>query len=181
VGPEGRCRAPPDPGEWVPASDGAGAGRVPDRDAKVHSLAFAGQRVAPAEVLVDPLLKRKVGSKATDFVVLEQWDEGSPPTTPRGGIPLHSHRSEDEAWYVLEGRLRFRYGDREFDAPAGSGVLLPHGTPHTFWNPGPAPARYLLIVRPKTAALLEAVHAPADPRGRSVRELYAAFDVDLLE
>jgi quercetin dioxygenase-like cupin family protein len=110
--------------------------------------------------------------------VLENVDDGS--RAPRGGIPLHRHRTEDEAWYVLEGTLRFRYGDREFDATAGSGVLLPKGTPHTFWNPGPGPARYLLIVRPKTAALLEALHPGSGPL-RDVRAVYDRFEVDLLD
>ena len=81
---------------------------------------------------------------------------------------------------MIEGALRFHFGEREFDASPGSGVLLPHGTPHTFWNPGPEPARYLLIVRPKTAALLEALHrGPEYPP--NVREVFERFDVDLLE
>jgi oxalate decarboxylase/phosphoglucose isomerase-like protein (cupin superfamily) len=130
---------------------------------------------------VEPLRNRRIGSAERELTIFENVDRGDPPTTPRGGIPLHCHRSEDEAWYVLEGRLRFRYGAREFDARAGAGVLLPHGTPHTFWNPGPEPARYLLIVRPRTAALLEALHAPSGVREQNVRSLYDRFDVDLLE
>ena len=39
------------------------------------------------------------------------------------GPPLHVHRREDEAFYVLEGQIRFRQGNDEFVAgPArGSG------------------------------------------------------------
>jgi len=138
-----------------------------------------GREPPVAEVLVAPLLKRHVGSPDTDFRVSEHRElprEGD----ARGGVPLHSHRTEDEAWYVLEGTLRFRFGRHEFDAPTGSGVLLPHGVPHTFWNPGPGTARYLLMVRPKTAALLETLHAGGSyPENR--KAVYAAFDVDLLE
>ncbi len=128
-----------------------------------------------------PLLHHDLGSELHDFRVSE-YDE---PGAPRGGIrrvaPLHRHRTEDEAWYVLRGRLRFLFGNEELDAPAGSGVLLPHGVAHTFWNPAEEPARYLLIARPKTVALLEALHRPEGPPMSPMKELFARFDIDLLE
>ena len=37
--------------------------------------------------------------------------------------PLHVHHHDDEAWYVVEGALRFRLADRELIAPAGSTVF----------------------------------------------------------
>ena len=137
--------------------------------------------MTPDEAHAVQLLHRTLGSKDTDFAISENQDDGSPTGLRRGGVPLHSHRSEDEGWYVLSGKLRFLFGAREFEAPAGTAVLLPRGTPHTFWNPGPEPVRYLLIVRPKTAALLQALHSPDRPQSISRRDLYASFDVDLLE
>jgi uncharacterized cupin superfamily protein len=131
------------------------------------------------DLLRTPLLKNAVGTKNSDFVIHEYQEDAS--DLPREGIPLHLHRAEDEGWYVLEGALRFRYGAREFDAPAGSGVMLPRGTPHTFWNPGPKSVRYLLIVGPKTEGLLEALHGPQRPDPSKLRSLYASFDVELLE
>jgi mannose-6-phosphate isomerase-like protein (cupin superfamily) len=128
-----------------------------------------------------PLRDRFLGSTETDLKIFENTEEFRPDRLPPNGIPLHTHRTEDEAWYVLEGVLRFRFGNEEFNAPAGAGVLLPKGIPHTFWNPGPDPVRYLLIVRPKTAALLDAVHRPGPPDPRGARAVYASFDVDLLE
>jgi len=133
------------------------------------------------EPLMSPLLHRNLGSELTDIMIGESRDEGRPDGLARKGIPLHRHRTEDEGWYVIEGRLRFKFGDREFDAPAGSGVLLPHGVPHTFWNPGSDPVRYLIIVRPKTAGLLRALHASGGPNKIDLRQLYSSFDVDLLE
>jgi quercetin dioxygenase-like cupin family protein len=127
------------------------------------------------EYLKSPLLNHELGSEATNFVV----EEVEEPPHPKGGVPLHRHRSEDEAWYILSGALRFQYGNQEFEASAGSGVLLPHGIAHTFWNPGPARARYLLIVMPKTAGLLKALHSPE--RSESAAALFERFDVDLLE
>jgi mannose-6-phosphate isomerase-like protein (cupin superfamily) len=137
--------------------------------------------VTESEYVRSPLLRQVLGSAATDFSIHENASGGDPSELPRNGVPLHRHRSEDEAWYVLEGELAFRFGSREFTVGAGSGVLLPHGTPHTFWNPGPRPVRYLLIVRPKTEALLQALHGPGGRPRESLRELYAQCDVDLLE
>jgi quercetin dioxygenase-like cupin family protein len=48
------------------------------------------------------------------------------------GPPLHVHRREDEAMYVLEGQIRFRVGDDEFVAAPGTWVWQPRGVPHTF-------------------------------------------------
>ncbi|MFZ0890920.1 MAG: cupin domain-containing protein [Thermoplasmata archaeon] len=133
------------------------------------------------EIVRAPLLGEVLGSGDNDFVIHENKDVGIPPGTFARGIPLHLHRTEDEAWYILDGVLRFQFGTREFEAGPGSGVLLPHGTPHTFWNPGPAPARYLLIVRPQTQGLLEALHGPERPDPRALHTIYDTFEAELLE
>jgi quercetin dioxygenase-like cupin family protein len=67
---------------------------------------------------------------------------------PGDGPPLHRHAGEDEAWYVIEGDLRFRLGDETAHAPAGSFVFVPRGTPHSFQNAGAAPARILVLFTP---------------------------------
>ena len=64
------------------------------------------------------------------------------------GPPLHIHRELTDIFYVLEGTLTFRVGDETIEAPAGSFVLVPPGTAHTFSNPSEAPARFLGIVSP---------------------------------
>lgn len=135
----------------------------------------------PPAFVQTPLLGQDLGSARTDFRVSEYEEPGAPQGGVRKIAPLHRHRQEDEGWYVLRGRLRFQFGTDQFEAPEGSGVLLPHGVGHTFWNPGPEPARYLLIARPRTVALLEALHRPASPDARPMRELFSEFDVDLLE
>lgn len=67
---------------------------------------------------------------------------------PEGfGPPLHVHHREDEAIYVLEGRIRFRQGDAEFVAGPGTFVWGPRGVPHTF-KVEPGGARALVIVTP---------------------------------
>jgi quercetin dioxygenase-like cupin family protein len=67
---------------------------------------------------------------------------------PGDGPPLHRHEHEDEAWYVIEGDLRFQLGDEIAAAPAGSFVFVPRGTPHCFQNAGEAPARILVLFTP---------------------------------
>ena len=46
--------------------------------------------------------------------------------------PLHVHHREDEAWYVLDGRMTFYVADEVLDAPTGTFVYAPRGLAHTF-------------------------------------------------
>jgi quercetin dioxygenase-like cupin family protein len=46
-------------------------------------------------------------------------------------------------------------GDKEVELRAGSGVLVPRGNPHTYWNPGPGPTRYLLIMTSNIYQLIQ--------------------------
>ena len=61
---------------------------------------------------------------------------------------LHRHANEDEAWYVLEGELRFRLGEQIAAAPAGTFVFVPRGTAHCFQNAGDTTARILVLFTP---------------------------------
>jgi quercetin dioxygenase-like cupin family protein len=52
---------------------------------------------------------------------------------PRGfSPPLHVHRTEDEVFHMLEGRLRFRVADEERRVGVGETLLAPKGVPHTY-------------------------------------------------
>jgi mannose-6-phosphate isomerase-like protein (cupin superfamily) len=91
------------------------------------------------------------------FVIADWTDPGERPGLPIA--PLHLHRSDDEAWFVLEGRLGFRVGDEEREIGAGESLLATRGTPHSYWNPSSEPARYLLVMTPRIHRLIEAIHA----------------------
>src|SRR5688572_26406856 len=52
---------------------------------------------------------------------------------------LHRHLHTDEAYYVLEGVLTARIADKTYELPAGSYILIPHGTPHAQGNLGKVP------------------------------------------
>lgn len=61
--------------------------------------------------------------------------------------PLHIHHHEDEAWYVLDGRMTFYVGDAVLEAGAGAFVLAPRGIPHTF-TVDVEPTRVLVFASP---------------------------------
>jgi mannose-6-phosphate isomerase-like protein (cupin superfamily) len=92
--------------------------------------------------------------------------------------PLHVHHADDEAWHVVSGALRFRFGDRELIAPAGSTVLVPAGVPHTFGNAGPEPSRYIIILSTRLDELIKQLHA-SDPAEHP--DIYRRYQSEVLE
>jgi quercetin dioxygenase-like cupin family protein len=67
-----------------------------------------------------------------------------------GPVP-HRHSREDESFYILDGQLEFRMGERGerlIVAASESFVFAPRGIPHTFKNVGTTPARVLVIISP---------------------------------
>ena len=70
-------------------------------------------------------------------------------TQPPGvATPLHRHRDEAEAFFVLAGRLTYVVGDEQFEMYDGCFVHLPPGVPHAFRIRGEDPARILAITAP---------------------------------
>jgi mannose-6-phosphate isomerase-like protein (cupin superfamily) len=113
-------------------------------------------------------------------LVLAEWTDPGGGTDPRRYIaPLHIHHEDDEAWYVLEGALAVRVGDADVHVPAGGAVLVPQGTPHTYWNPTGAPTRYLLVMTQRINALIEALHAMKEPAAE-VASVFAAHRSEYL-
>jgi mannose-6-phosphate isomerase-like protein (cupin superfamily) len=128
------------------------------------------------ESFVPSLADRQLGGPGTDFVIVEWTDSGEPGRD--WIVPLHVHHLDDEAWYVLEGTLRFKVGDEAFEAGPGSAVLASKGVPHAWGNAKPGyPARYLLIMTPKIQALIEALH---EPGARDYAAIFRAYDSELL-
>ena len=67
---------------------------------------------------------------------------------PGDGPPLHVHSNEDEVLYVLEGDFRLQLGDDVHEAPEGTLMYIPPGTPHCFQNAGEHPGRLLVFFTP---------------------------------
>src|SRR5579863_2843350 len=131
-------------------------------------------------MIAPPLAGNILGSVNDGFVIAEWRDAGGPPGPRRLIAPLHVHRKDDEAWYVLEGSLYIQVGEDEIEARAGSGVFVPSGTPHTFWNPGPDPVRYLLFMTSRTLRMIQELHAMEDRNPSSVAALFERYDSSLL-
>ena len=109
----------------------------------LHAAALVGRAIAPS---------------GADLVLTEAIDPGGGTDPPSFIAPLHIHDRDDEAWYVLEGALAFRVDQSEVEVPAGGGIVVPRGTVHTFWNPSPGPARYLIVMTATIHRLVEALH-----------------------
>jgi quercetin dioxygenase-like cupin family protein len=72
-------------------------------------------------------------------------------TLPRhAGPPSHEH-PWDEAYYVVEGEVRFGMGGREVLAKAGDFLYAPGGTLHSFQGASERPARVLIFDAPAHA------------------------------
>jgi quercetin dioxygenase-like cupin family protein len=51
---------------------------------------------------------------------------------PNAGAPLHAHSNEEEAFYVVRGKLRFQVGDAIVEYGLGSLVHAAKNVPHLF-------------------------------------------------
>lgn len=110
------------------------------------------------------LFKAEGGDGDGDFSLSE--------TTLAPGFPgpvPHCHRGLVDSFYVLEGTLTLRLGDREVEAGPGSFAVVPPGAVHTFSNRSEAPVRMLNLMAPggfehylKEVAALSAA-GPPDP------------------
>ena len=108
-------------------------------------------------------------------------------TIPPGfASPYHTHHDEDEAFYVLEGQMRFVCGGKWMSAGAGTWVYGPREIPHGFKVVGSRPARMLLMCAPagfeKFALQLSApAGAPSAPPDMArLMAAAAQFNVDIL-
>lgn len=91
-----------------------------------------------------------------------------------GDVPLHTHRHEDEAFYVLDGEITFEVGDVIIQAGPGSFVFGPRGVPHRYTVTSPT-ARMLMLFSPGGfEGFIRATSVPTDSLDRPSPE-----DVDI--
>ena len=130
--------------------------------------------------MVSPLAGQVIGLPNSAFVIAEWADPGAPAGPPRLIAPYHVHYMDDEAWYMLEGTLAFQLGDQHVEASAGTAVFAPRGVPHTYWNPSPAPARYLLIMTPTIQGLINELHTSTQRDPEALQALYHRYNSALV-
>jgi quercetin dioxygenase-like cupin family protein len=80
------------------------------------------------------------------------------------GPVLHRHERMTDSFYVLDGALPLRLGERRHEAAAGSYAFVPPGNAHTFSAPAGDRARLLNVMAPAgLERYLEEVAALAGP------------------
>jgi quercetin dioxygenase-like cupin family protein len=105
--------------------------------------------------------------------------------------PRHVHESDDECYYVLEGRFHFEVGGTEYDAVPGDLIFLPRRVPHGWtaeqdggrllWLavPGGIDELFTELGQPAEAYKL-AEEPPSDPPiDRMVELLSSKFDISV--
>jgi len=96
--------------------------------------------------------------------------------------PYHTHQREDEAFYVLEGRMAFVCGDEWIVGGPGTYVFGPRGIAHGFTVVGEAPARMLILCSPggfEQFVLELSEPAPAPPDMGKLMAVAAKYQIDI--
>ena len=98
------------------------------------------------------------------------------------GPPPHRHRELHDMFYVLDGTLTLRLGDRTIEAGPGNFACVPPGVVHTFRNSTDEEARVISVVSPAGLeryyqALAELPEGPPDIN--AIKEIMADFGLQL--
>lgn len=93
----------------------------------------------------------------------------------------HYHTKIEEIFYVLDGELNLRSGDRVVRGGPGTCVFVPPGAAHSFGNSGSGTARMLLITAPPGHEkyfdeLAELVAKGGRPDPEAIARLRAKYD-----
>lgn len=62
----------------------------------------------------------------------------------------HVHDVAVQFFYILDGVAQMHTNEGTVELTSGTGVQVPAGLAHRFFNPGPADARFLVISSPNT-------------------------------
>jgi quercetin dioxygenase-like cupin family protein len=100
---------------------------------------------------------------------------------PGGGTPLHTHRKEDEALYVLDGEYEIQCGDRTVRAARGSFVFAPRGIPHKLTNVSAGPSTVLGIGSPAgfEGFFEEVSRLPPPPDMEKIMAIAKKYEVEI--
>jgi quercetin dioxygenase-like cupin family protein len=111
-----------------------------------------------------------LGASTFEFIAKPGWDTGS-----------HLHTKIEEQFYVIDGEMELRAGDRVILGRPGTFVTVPAGIPHAFANSGDLPARMLLVCTPPGheryfAELAEILARDGAPDPDEIYHLRARYD-----
>jgi len=114
---------------------------------------------------------------------LSQWEIVTP---PGGGPPPHYHTREDEAFWVLEGRVAFLVDGAWQEVGPGAGAYLPRNSVHTFKNVGETPSRMMATSTPSGfedffATAAEEFAKPEGPNIPKIMKIAAEHGIHFVE
>jgi mannose-6-phosphate isomerase-like protein (cupin superfamily) len=104
-------------------------------------VAYAGKVIESPTTRL--LFKRTAADTDGALLRFEQFVRGGTPE-----VPEHVHPRQEERFVVLSGRMGVRAAGRERVLGAGEEVVVPPGTPHTFWNAGEEELHHVVELRP---------------------------------
>jgi|KBSMisStaDraftv2_1062788.scaffolds.fasta_scaffold435310_2 mannose-6-phosphate isomerase-like protein (cupin superfamily) len=146
------------------------------QDAQAIRQAFAVAHSEGQAIWFGPnriLMKATAQTTGGAFGLFESW------LAPGSSPPLHVHHREDESFWILEGEVTLRCGDRTLRAGPGDFAFLPRDVPHTFVVEGNTPARMLTLLTPGGGEdFFVQAGRPAEDDGLPPP---AAYDVPLLK
>lgn len=100
--------------------------------------------------------------------------------------PLHVHRHEYEAIYIIEGTLTVELGGERLELHAGDCLVMPPGVPHRFANLSDGPVRTVGVVSPtaiesmfaKEEAYFASLDGPPDPA--VMQDIIDPYEIEVL-
>lgn len=125
------------------------------------------------------LTEREIGGSS---ISLAEWVAPPAPDGQREYVaPFHRHLEDDEAWYVLEGRMGFYLDGEEVEVGPGGAAMARAGVVHTYWNAGTDQARYVLVMNTRIRALIAALHDDTLRAGRTTTEVFHDHRSELVD
>jgi hypothetical protein len=76
--------------------------------------------------------------------------------------------------------LHVRAATELLEVRAGSAIVVPRGTAHTYCNPDPTAVRYLLVMTSNIYALIREIHSTSDRSPATMRRIFEKHDSELL-
>lgn len=131
-----------------------------DRSGHLHSLGFSSLafKVVPSDT-------------SGNLLVIEHRN-----LQPDTGPALHLHFSQEEWFFVMEGKVRFQVGDRRLQLGPGDSILAPRRIPHTFSATGSA-AHMLIAFTPADKMEQYFIDAAAHPSLAPTADFMNRYDM----
>lgn len=67
-----------------------------------------------------------------------------PPKTGGKGSYGHRHKTQEEVYFVISGRLQFKLDDDVIDVEPGTAIRIGHDVVRSVWNDGPGDAELVM-------------------------------------